>query len=84
MQAVIVEMRMNETTIPRTLNEYLEHVRQDNQWYYSHDASAFRLWYTMKTWFGNADEDDLRKAIDYCLRQERDAQRDGVPETLRR
>jgi hypothetical protein len=84
MQAVIIEMRINETTIPRTLDEYHERVKSNNQWYYDHDAIAFRMWYNMQTWFGDkVAADDLRKAIDFCLRQEKDAQETGVPEGLR-
>lgn len=80
MQAVFVEVPAKELTTPRTLQEYQARIKSDNQWYYSHDAIVFRIWYKMRIWLkGQVDEDDLRNAIDFCLKEERRTQEGGVP-----
>lgn len=82
MEMAVIEIRGVELTVPRTLSEYLDRVRQDNQWYFSHDAIVFRLWETQKIWLkGQVDEEDLLKCIDFSLRQEERAHK-GVPERL--
>lgn len=76
MQAVFIEVPAKELTIPRTLQEYRARIKSDSQWYYSHDAIVFRVWYKMRIWLkGKVDENDLRNALDFCLREENDTAR---------
>jgi len=84
MKAAIVKIGDLSAGIPRTLEEYYAKVSADNQWFYTADASAFRMAYSAQHLFKGVPFDELVRNFGLLISYEADTLRSGVPSAMRK